>query len=133
MHISKPFIAYFLFFYAQTVFSRAQEITPAGGFVTKNKDSVSASWGGFVASASLADDGSAGASAGGNGLAAGAGYGAGGAGAGAGVHGNGAAFAGNYGNGGSPVYGQDAGAGGGFFDRIFAVSTRHAPHARISG
>lgn len=107
-------------------FYYVQEITPSGAFITKNKDGVSASWGGFQAAASLADDGSAVASAGGNGLGAGAGYGASGVGAGAGVYGNGAASAGgSYGNGGkpgsaggSPVYSQ----GGGFFDRIFAVS-----------
>lgn len=96
--------------------------------MTKNGESVSASWGGFHAAASLADDGSAVASAGGNGLNAGAGYGAGGVAAGAGVHeaGSGSTFVsagypanqptGGYGNGGKP------GSAGGFFDRIFAVS-----------
>lgn len=111
-------------------FYYVQEITPSGAFVTKNKDGVSASWGGFQAAASLADDGSAVASAGGNGLGAGAGYGAGGVGAGAGVYGNEAASGGSYGNGGKPgsaggfpAYSQGGGAGnGGFFDRIFAVS-----------
>jgi len=112
--------------------------------VTKNGESASASWGGFHASASLADDGSAAASAGNNVLGAGAGlYGTGagaagaGAGAGAGLYGTGAAssagvpskpLAGGYGNGGKPggaggvpLYHQ-GGTGNGFFDRIFAVS-----------
>lgn len=110
-----------------------QEI--AGGFVNKKDDSVSASWGGFHASASLNDDGSAVASAGGNGLGASSGYGAGGAGAGASLFGTAATsgvgstgapakpIGGKPGNaGGSPLYHQGAGAGNGFFDRIFAVS-----------
>lgn len=108
----------------------------AGGFINKKDDSVSASWGGFHASASLNDDGSAVASAGGNGLGASSGYGAGGAGAGASLFGNTASsgvgstgapakpIGGKPGNaGGSPLYHQGAGAGNGFFDRIFAVST----------
>ena len=108
----------------------SNEIVPSGGFVTKNGDSVSASWGGFEASASLADDGSAVASAGGNGLGAGAGYGAGGAGASAGVYGTGSASgptghpvtSGGYGNGGKPGANYSgAGNNGGFFDRIFAI------------
>lgn len=108
----------------------SNEIVPSGGFVTKNGDSVSASWGGFEASASLADDGSAVASAGGNGLGAGAGYGAGGAGASAGVYGTGSATgptghqvtSGGYGNGGKPGANYSgAGNNGGFFDRIFAI------------
>lgn len=117
----------------------AQEIVPSGVTVTKNGESASASWGGFHASASLADDGSAVASAGNNVLGAGAGlYGTGGAassagaGAVAGLYGTGGAAssagtpskqpAGGYGNaGGVPLYHQ-GGAGNGFFDRIFAVS-----------
>jgi len=99
---------------------------------------VSASWGGFHAAASLADDGSAVASAGGNGLSAGTGYGPGGAGAGAGIVFIGAnEFAstgvpmkpavGGYGNSGKPEGphypgGVGSGSGGGLFDRIFAVS-----------
>lgn len=100
---------------------------------------MSASWGGFHAAASLADDGSAVASAGGNGLGASSGYGPGGAGAGAGVGYIGASeFAstgvpmkpavGGYGNSGKPdghysgVVAGAGGNGGGFFDRIFAVS-----------
>jgi len=101
---------------------------------------VSASFGGFHAAASLADDGSAMASAGGNGLGASSGYGAGGAGAGAGFIGvnefvsNGMPMkpaTGGYGNSGKPEgphYSGGAGAGfggngsGGLFDRIFAVS-----------
>lgn len=124
---------------------RLQEIIPSeGGSVIKNGESVSASWGGFHASASLADDGSAVASAGGNGLGAGAGYGAGGAGAGAGAFGAGSASSAGassaevlskpsagvgYGHGGKPgnaggssLYNQ-GGPGNGFFDKIFAVST----------
>lgn len=111
-----------------------QEIVPSGGFVTKNGNSVSASWGGFQANAALADDGSASASAGGNGVGAGAAYGTSGLGAGAGV-GNGLfastgvqetgkplAGAGSqlYHQGGAPA--NQAGSGNGFFDRIFAVS-----------
>lgn len=96
---------------------------------------MSASFGGFHAAASLADDGSAMASAGGNGLGASSGYGPGGAGAGAGFIGVNE-FAstgvplkpatGGYGNGGKPEgphYSGGAGNGsGGFFDKIFAVS-----------
>lgn len=89
---------------------------------------MSASWGGFQASAALADDGSAVASAGGNGLGAGAGYGTGGVGASAGSAGTGVFGAGatsqtgfgSYGNEGKPIKQQQA--GGSFFDRIFAVS-----------
>lgn len=97
---------------------------------------MGASWGGFHASASLADDGSAVASAGGNGLGASSGYGAGGAGAGAGLYGTGVASgagssagipaSGGYGNGGKPTGGSSVshqgGPGNGFFDKIFAVS-----------
>lgn len=112
------------------------EIIPSGVVVTKNGESASASWGGFHASASLADDGSAVASAGNSALGAGAGlYGAGpagaGAGAGAGLYGTGAAssagvpskpLSGGYGNaGGVPLYHQGGGTGNGFFDRIFAI------------
>lgn len=104
----------------------SNEIVP-GGFVTKNGNSVSASWGGFQASAALADDGSAVASAGGNGLGAGAGYGTGGVGASAGSAGTGVFGAGatsqtgfgSYGNEGKPIKQQQA--GGSFFDRIFAI------------
>lgn len=113
--------------------SYLQEIIPPNGFVTKNGNSVSASWGGFQASAALADDGSAIASAGGNGLGAGAGYGAGGVGASAGSAGSGVFGAAatsdfEYGNGGagnvnSGKPGQQQGVPtGSFFDRIFAVS-----------
>lgn len=119
------------------------EIIPSGGSVTKNGESVSASWGGFHASASLSDDGSAVASAGGNGLGADAGYGAGGAGAGAGVFGAGSSSSAEapsagvpskpsagagYGHGGKPgsaggslLYNQGGGPGNGFFDKIFAI------------
>jgi len=101
---------------------------------------VSASFGGFHAAASLADDGSAMASAGGNGLGASSGYGSGGAGAGAGFIGVSEFVStgtpmkpaiGGYGNSGKPegpYYPGGAGAGvggngsGGLFDRIFAVS-----------
>jgi len=96
---------------------------------------VSASFGGFHASASLADDGSATASAGGNGLGASSGYGPGGAGAGAGFIGVNEFVStgvplkpatGGYGNSGKPEgphYSGGAGNGsGGLFDRIFAVS-----------
>lgn len=121
---------------------QSNEIIQSGSFISKNGDSVSASWGGFHAAASLADDGSAVASAGGNGLGAGAGYGTGGAGAGAGVGFVGASdFAstggpmkpavGGYGNSGKPDshysgVGAVAGPGvggnaGGLFDRIFAI------------
>lgn len=88
---------------------------------------MSASWGGFQAGASLADDGSAVASAGGNGLGASAGYGSGGAGAGASAFGSESSTgskpskpsaSGAYAQG----VGTEAGNGGTFFDRIFAVS-----------
>lgn len=119
----------------------SNEIAP-GSIVTKNGNSVSASWGGFHAAASLADDGSAVASAGGNGLGASSGYGPGGAGAGAGVGFVGASESvstgvpikpavGGYGNGGKPegpnyLGGVGTGIGGhggngGLFDRIFAI------------
>ncbi|KAL4126768.1 hypothetical protein QTP88_010977 [Uroleucon formosanum] len=112
----------------------SNEIAQSGSFITKNGDSVSASFGGFHAAASLADDGSAMASAGGNGLGASSGYGPGGAGAGAGFIGVNE-FAstgvplkpatGGYGNGGKPegpLYSGGAGNGsGGFFDKIFAI------------
>ncbi|XP_027849322.2 PE-PGRS family protein PE_PGRS33-like isoform X1 [Aphis gossypii] len=117
---------------------QSNEIIQSGSFITKNGDSVSASWGGFHAAASLADDGSAVASAGGNGLSASSGYGPGSAGAGAGVGYIGASeFAstgvpmkpavGGYGNSGKPdshysgVVAGAGGNGGGFFDRIFAI------------
>ena len=123
---------------------QSNEIVQSGSFISKNGDSVSASWGGFHAAASLADDGSAVASAGGNGLGASAGYGTGGAGAGAGVGFIGASdftstgvpmkpAVGGYGNSGKPDahysgVGAGAGAGtgiggnsGGLFDRIFAI------------
>jgi len=121
---------------------QSNEIIQSGSFINKNGDSVSASWGGFHAAASLADDGSAAASAGGNGLGASAGYGTGGAGAGAGVGFVGASdfqstgasmkpAAGGYGNSGKPdahYSGAGAAAGtgvggnaGGLFDRIFAI------------
>jgi len=91
--------------------------------VTKNGESASASWGGFHASASLADDGSAAASAGNSVLGAGAGlYGTAGAAANAGGYGNGGGKpgGGKPGDaGGVPLYHQ---GGAGFFDRIFAVS-----------
>ncbi|XP_022177643.1 glycine-rich protein DOT1-like isoform X2 [Myzus persicae] len=117
----------------------SNEIAQSGSFITKNGDSVSASWGGFHAAASLADDGSAMASAGGNGLGASTGYGPGGAGAGAGVGFiGGSEFAstgmkpanGGYGNSGKPEgphYAGGVGTGiggngsGGLFDRIFAI------------
>lgn len=107
----------------------------AGGFINKKDDSVSASWGGFHASASLNDDGSAVASAGGNGLGASSGYGVGGVGAGTGLFGTAASSGvgstgasvkptgGKPSNaGGSQLYHQGAGTGNSFFDRIFAVS-----------
>ncbi|XP_025196848.1 glycine-rich protein 1-like isoform X2 [Melanaphis sacchari] len=117
---------------------QSNEIIQSGSFIKKNGDSVSASWGGFQASAALGDDGSVVASAGGNGLGASSGYGTGGAGAGAGVGFIGASdFAstgvpmkpavGGYGNSGKPDahytgVGAVAGSnGGGFFDRIFAI------------
>lgn len=103
---------------------------------------MSASWGGFQASAALADDGSATVQAGGPGLNSGASYGANGVQAGAGAYGQNAHAglvngdkkpavvggyvdqkpgSGGYGNG--QLYHQNgAGAGNGFFDRIFAVS-----------
>jgi hypothetical protein len=113
------------------------EIDQSGSFITKDGNSVSASFGGFHAAASLADDGSAMASAGGNGLGASSGYGPGGAGAGAGFIGA-SEFAptgmkpatGGYGNSGKPEgphYSGGAGAGiggngsGGLFDKIFAI------------
>ncbi|XP_016655870.1 GPI-anchored CFEM domain protein A [Acyrthosiphon pisum] len=119
----------------------SNEIAQSGSFITKNGDSVSASFGGFHAAASLADDGSAIASAGGHGLGANSGYGAGGAGAGAGFVGVSEFVStgtpmkpatGGYGNSGKPegpYYPGGAGAGagiggngsGGLFDRIFAI------------
>jgi hypothetical protein len=120
-----------------------QEIIPSGGFTVKNGETVGASWGGFHASASLADDGSAVASAGGNGLGASSGYGVGGVGAGAGLYGTGVASesgssagfpgkpaAGGYGNGGKPAGGSShqGGLGNGFFDKIFAVSIIQRAH-----
>ncbi|XP_025422592.1 glycine-rich protein 5-like isoform X2 [Sipha flava] len=114
----------------------SNEIIPSGGFTVKNGETVGASWGGFHASASLADDGSAVASAGGNGLGASSGYGVGGVGAGAGLYGTGVASesgssagfpgkpaAGGYGNGGKPAGGSShqGGLGNGFFDKIFAI------------
>ncbi|CAI6356556.1 unnamed protein product [Macrosiphum euphorbiae] len=113
----------------------SNEIAQSGSFITKNGDSVSASFGGFHAAASLADDGSAMASAGGNGFGASSGYGEGGAGAGAGFVSSGTPLkpaTGGYGNSGKPegpYYPGGAGAGagiggngsGGLFDRIFAI------------
>ncbi|VVC34868.1 Hypothetical protein CINCED_3A018785 [Cinara cedri] len=101
----------------------SNEIIQSGGFSTKNDDSVSASWGGFQASASLADDGSVAASAGGNGVGAGAGYGTGGATAGAAIgvpsdSGSSGTKPNNYAR---PGTNQHGGAGNGFFDRIFAI------------
>lgn len=117
--------------------------------ITRNGNTVLASWGGFDAFASLADDGSAVVSAGGNGLGSGAGYGAGGvgAGAGAGYGSSASASAGVYGagssssagalSGGKPfveTYGHGAEKPGSaplyyhgaprndFYDKIFAVS-----------
>ncbi|KAL5236890.1 hypothetical protein ACI65C_004300 [Semiaphis heraclei] len=120
---------------------QSNEIVQSGSFITNNGDSVSASWGGFHAAASLADDGSAVASAGGNGLGASTGYGPGGAGAGASVGSIGAnefmstgkpikPATGGYGNSGKPegsYYAGGVGTGiggngsGGVFDRIFAI------------
>ncbi|XP_050527172.1 glycine-rich protein 1-like [Daktulosphaira vitifoliae] len=98
----------------------SNEIIPQGEF-KRDGDSVSASWGGFQASAGLSDTGAV-ASAGGNGLGAGAGYGIGGIGANAGVAGTGNKQGAAYGVGsiGQPGH-QGVIAGQGFFDRIFAI------------
>lgn len=131
----------------------SQEIIPSGGFVTKNGNTVSANWGGFQAAASLADDGSVGsASASVNGVGVGSAYAPVDALPGTGGIENGAGNAGVF-YGGKPgsdkpgsgkpgsgnhhhqQYQLDGSGinGGGFFDRIFAVSAsnRGEPNDRV--